>query len=62
MIERNRANCIVEIQIILKGGIVAFPPHYIIGTELGFTLIDLANVFVVNLHIQKHTFHSYFLS
>lgn len=62
MVEGDGADGVVEVEVVLAGRVVAAPSHHIVGTEFAAALEDLADVFVVDLHGQRCTVHSYFLS
>lgn len=48
MVIGNRANCIVQVEVIFEGRVVPSPPDHVIGRKLAFGLKHLADVFVEN--------------
>jgi hypothetical protein len=41
------ADGVVELEVVLEGGVVAPPSHHIVGTELSLGLVHYSDIFVV---------------
>lgn len=58
----NRANSVVLFHVILERGVVASPTNNVEWRVFASALVDLSDIFVVNLSCSQFTLNSTFLS
>lgn len=62
MIEGDRPDGVVQLQVVFVRRIVALPAHHVIWRVFILALVDVPDVFVVYLNSLRCTFHGSCLS
>ena len=62
MVVRNRANCVVVMEIVLEWSVISSPSDSVEGRIVALGLVYLTDVLVVNLNRAVSTLNSPFLS